>query len=62
MTHGGHHPHAEILQALGGQVRQDCVVDLVLAECRLVSFEAEAPQATPETPSWRLIGHAPCDR
>jgi hypothetical protein len=30
------------------QVRQDRVVDLVLAECRLVPFEAKAPQPIPE--------------
>ena len=36
----------KVLQVLGGQARQDRVVDLILAECRLVSFEAKPPQPT----------------
>jgi hypothetical protein len=36
----------KVLQVLRGQARQDRVVDLILAECRLVSFEAEPPQPT----------------
>jgi hypothetical protein len=40
--------YAKILQVLRRQARQDRVVDLVLAECRLVPFEAKAPQPTPE--------------
>jgi hypothetical protein len=35
---------ADFLQVLLGQVRKDPFVDLVLAECRLVFFEAQAPQ------------------
>ena len=37
---------AKILQVLRRQSRQDRVVDLVVAECRLVLFEAEPPQPT----------------
>jgi hypothetical protein len=33
-----------ILQILRRQVRQDRLIDLVLAECRLILFEAKAPQ------------------
>jgi hypothetical protein len=36
--------HADFLQVLLGQVREDPFVDLVLAESRLVFFEAKAPQ------------------
>ena len=36
----------KILQILGRQARQDRVVDLILAECRLILFEAKAPQPT----------------
>src|SRR5262249_47570881 len=35
--------YAKILQVLRRQTRQDGVVDGVLAECRLVLFEAKAP-------------------
>jgi hypothetical protein len=36
----------EVLQVLRRQAQQDRVVDCVLAECRLILFEAEAPQPT----------------
>ena len=36
----------KILQVLGRQARQDRVVDLILAEYRLILFEAKAPQPT----------------
>jgi hypothetical protein len=39
---------AQLLQVLRGQVRQDRVVYLVLAESRLIPFEAELPQSIPE--------------
>ena len=38
---------AKILQVLRRKVRQDRLVNLVLAEYRLILFEAEAPQPTP---------------
>jgi hypothetical protein len=37
---------AKILQVLRRQTRQDRVVDLMLAECRLIFFEAKPPQPT----------------
>ena len=37
---------AQILQVLRRQVRQDRLIDLVLAESGLVPFEAKAPQLT----------------
>jgi hypothetical protein len=40
--------NAQILQVLRRQVRQDRVVDRVLAERRLMLFETEAPQPTSE--------------
>jgi hypothetical protein len=43
-----HNADAQVFQVLRRQVRQDRVVDLVLTEGRLVSFEAKAPQPTPE--------------
>ena len=36
----------KILQILCGQTRQDGIVDVILAERRLVLFEAKAPQPT----------------
>ena len=36
----------KVLQVLRRQVRQDRVVDLILAECRLILFEAKPPQPT----------------
>src|SRR5277367_7162241 len=36
--------NADFLQVLLGQVREDPFVDLVVAESRLVFFEAQAPQ------------------
>ena len=39
--------NANFLQVLMGQVREDPLVDLVVAECRLVFFEARAPAARP---------------
>src|SRR6185436_12459974 len=36
--------NADFLQVLLRQAREDPLVYLVLAECRLVSFEAQAPQ------------------
>ena len=41
MTNG---TDADFLQVLLGEVREDPLVDLVVAECRLVLFEAKAPQ------------------
>jgi hypothetical protein len=41
MTYG---TNPDFLQVLLGQVREDPLVDLVVAECRLVLFEAQAPQ------------------
>jgi hypothetical protein len=38
-----HNADAQVLQVLRRQVRQDHVVDLVLADCRLVPFEAKQP-------------------
>ena len=35
---------AELLQVLLRQAREDRLVYLILAECRLVFFEAQAPQ------------------
>jgi hypothetical protein len=39
---------AQILQVVCRQGRQDCLVYLIFAECRLVPFEAKAPQPTPD--------------
>jgi hypothetical protein len=41
MTNG---TDADFLQVLLGEVREDPLADLVVAECRLVFFEAQAPQ------------------
>src|SRR5262245_21062487 len=38
---------AQILQVVCRQGRQDHLVDLIFAECRLIPFEAKAPQPTP---------------
>src|SRR5215471_14686329 len=38
--------NAQLLQVLRRQLRQDRIVDLILSECRLVSFEAKTPQPT----------------
>ena len=40
--------YAKILQVLRCQVRQDRVIDRVLAECGLILSEAKAPQPTPD--------------
>ena len=40
--------YAKILQVLRCQVRQDRVIDRVLAECSLILSEAKAPQPTSE--------------
>ena len=40
--------NADLLQVFLRQVRKDPFVDLVLAECRLVAFEAKAPQPISE--------------
>ena len=39
---------AQILQVVCRQGRQDRLVNLIFAECRLVPFEAKAPQPTPD--------------
>ena len=36
--------NAKLFEVLGGEAREDPLVDLVVAECRLVFFEAKAPQ------------------
>ena len=41
MTNG---TDADFLKVLLGEAREDPLVDLVIAECRLVFFEAEAAQ------------------
>jgi hypothetical protein len=38
----------KVLQVLRRQVRQDRIVDLILAECRLILLEAKLPQPTSE--------------
>jgi hypothetical protein len=38
----------QILQVVCRQGRQDCLVNLIFAECRLIFFEAKAPQPTPD--------------
>ena len=38
----------KFLQVLRRQARQDCVVNLLLAECRLILFEAKRPQPMAE--------------
>jgi len=40
--------YADVLEVLGCQLRQNCFIDRVLAECRLVLSEAKAPQPTSE--------------
>jgi hypothetical protein len=40
--------HADVFEVLGSQLRQNCFVDRVLAECRLVLSEAKAPQPSSE--------------
>ena len=40
--------HADLLQVLLRQSREDLLVNLVFAEGRLVSFETEAPQPASE--------------
>ena len=40
------HADAQILQMLQRQVGQDLLADLILAECRLILFEAKPPQPT----------------
>src|ERR1700739_321755 len=39
---------AKLLQVLRRQPRQDAVVDLIIAECCLILFEAKPPQPTSE--------------
>src|SRR5260370_23042054 len=41
----------QLFQVLRRQARQDRIVNRVLAECRLILFEAEAPQPTPDVHS-----------
>ena len=36
--------NAKLFEVLGGEAREGPLVDLVVAECRLVFFEAQAPQ------------------
>jgi hypothetical protein len=48
LTTVSNNPDTEVLQVLRRQVRQDLLVDRVLAECRLILFEAKAPQPTPD--------------
>src|SRR6516162_2907968 len=38
--------NAQILQVLRRQPRQNRIIDLILSECGLVSFEAKTPQPT----------------
>jgi hypothetical protein len=45
----------KVLQVLGCQARQDRFVDVVPAERRLIPFEAQAPQPTPDIPGGVLI-------
>jgi hypothetical protein len=35
---------AKLFEVLGGEAREDPLVDLVVAKCSLVFFEAQAPQ------------------
>jgi len=49
--------NAHLLQVLLRQACQDLFVDFVLAESRLVLFEAEAPQPAPDVNSHALAGH-----
>jgi hypothetical protein len=42
--------YTELLQVLRRQPRQDRVVDLILAECRLILFEAKPPQPICQLP------------
>jgi hypothetical protein len=44
--------HPDVFEVLGCQLRQNCFVDRVLAECRLVLSEAKAPQPTSEVHDW----------
>jgi hypothetical protein len=37
---------AKLFQVLGRQARKDPLANLVLAECGLIPFEAQAPQPT----------------
>ena len=52
---------AKLLKVLVRQARKNRLVYLVLAERRLISFEAEAPQPTPDVhdgaliPRWRAM-------
>src|SRR4029077_10590222 len=45
----------KILQVLGRQPRQDRVVDLILAEGRLILFEAKLPQPTSDVHGGTLV-------
>src|ERR1700758_83661 len=52
----------KVLQVLSRQTRQDRVVDLILAECRLILIEAKAPCQPPTSmaaPLVRLALHDP---
>src|SRR6478736_4859265 len=46
---------AKILQVLSRQPRQDRVVDLILAEGRLILFEAKLPQPTSDVHGGTLV-------
>ena len=43
------HGDAQVLQVLRRQVGQDLLADLILAECRLILFEAKPPQPNSES-------------
>src|SRR5262245_58135430 len=52
----------KILQVLCRQTRQDRVVDLILAECRLIFFEAKPPQPTSDVHDHTHHWFAACQR
>src|SRR5262245_49634781 len=52
---------AQILQVVCRQGRQDRLVNLIFAECRLVPFEAKAPQPTSNV-HYRVLTLARCAR
>ena len=47
---------AKLLQVLRRQVRQDRLVDLILAECSLILSEAEGPQPYAEVHDNAQVG------
>jgi hypothetical protein len=51
--------NADFLQILLGEVRKDSLVNLVLTECRLISFEAQAPQPTSDIHGGALLATLP---